>query len=229
MKYTKNKEVNDILNYLHDIANNNTREWFHANRDRYDDVRTHFEEIVRGLLVRIGQFDSSISHLEVKDCVYRFYRDVRFSQDKAPYKRHFGCYINAKGRKALRGGYYFHLQPDENMIAGGTWYLPGNILREVRYSILEDIDGFRDIVEKPEFREAFPQLGYDSLKTMPKGFPKDFAYPEYLRIKVYSCFNNLSNSYFDRSDWLDDIARKFEVSKPFIDFINDTIDDYAEE
>lgn len=228
MKYTQNKELNTILSFLDDIAQNNTREWFAANRSRYDEARTIFSEIVRGLLVRLSQFDNSISHLDVKDCVYRFYRDTRFSQDKAPYKRHFGAFVSARGRKSLHGGYYLHLQPGENMLAGGTWHQPSNILREVRYSIVEDLATYRHIVEKPEFRQCFPILGYDSLKTMPKGFSKDFAYPEYIRPKVYSCFANIDNSFFDSADWLDEVARRFEVSKPFIDFINDTIDDYDE-
>ena len=41
-----------------------------------------------------------------KEWAYRFYRDTRFSPDKSPYKNHLGAYIDAKGKKALRGGYY---------------------------------------------------------------------------------------------------------------------------
>ena len=228
MKFTKNKEVNNILTFLRTVAENNTREWFHDNRSWYDEVRESYEGIVRGLIMRLRSFDDSLANVDVKDCTYRFYRDTRFSPDKAPYKRHMGAYISAKGKKSFHGGYYFHFQPDECFIAGGTWYLPSNILREVRYSILEDIDSFRAIVEAPEFREVYPVVGYEFLKTMPKGFPKDFAFPEYLRAKIYSCGSELQGDFFDRKDWLDEVARRFEVCKPFIDFINDTIDDYEE-
>lgn len=227
--FTSNPELNNILNFLHSVANNNTREWFKDNRAWYDEVRQSFEDIVRELILRIRQFDDTIAQIDVKDCTYRFYRDTRFSPDKSPYKRHFGAYISARGRKSYHGGYYFHLQPGECLLAGGTWYLPSNTLREVRYSIVEDLATFRAIVEAPDFKALYPDVGFDSLKTMPKGFPKDFPYPEYIRPKVYSCFNSLPDSFFDRTDWLSEVARRFKVSKPYIDFLNDTIDDYTEE
>lgn len=226
--FTTNSELNNILTFLQAVANNNTREWFKDNRAWYDEVRLSFENIVRELILRIRQFDDSIAHVDVKDCTYRFYRDTRFSPDKSPYKRHFGAFISAKGRKSYHGGYYFHLQPGECLLAGGTWYLPSNTLREVRYSIVEDLATFRSIVEAPDFKALYPEIGFDNLKTMPKGFPKDFAYPQYIRPKVYSCFNSLLDDFFDRPDWLQEVAHRFEVSKPYIDFINDTIDDYEE-
>lgn len=218
-----------MMRFLEEVANNNNREWFHANKAWYDESKAYFEDLVNALLVRIRQFDDSVSHLRVKDCTYRFYRDTRFSPDKAPYKRHFGAYISAKGRKSIHAGYYFHLQPGECLLAGGTWYLPSNILKEVRMSIVEDSSTFHDIVEAPDFKTLYSSVGFDMLKTIPRGFPKDFSHPDYLRPKVYSCFSQLDDEFFNRPDWLDEVARRFEVAKPYIDFLNDTIDDYSEE
>ena len=163
---------------------------------------------------------------------------MRFSQDKSPYKTHLGCYISAKGKQSFHAGYYLHLQPPSPaaesqweelngpFMAAGTWYLPPNILREVRMSIVEDLTTFREIVEKPQFRKAFPTLGYDLLKTMPKGFPKDFPYPQYLQPRMYSSGCALPIDFFQAPDWLDQVAQRFKAGKPFIDFLNDTIDDY---
>ena len=229
--------MKEILTFLRDLAANNNRPWFQANRSRYDEVRAHYENIVRSLLVRIAQFDPSIAHLDVKDCTYRIYRDTRFSADKSPYKRHLGTFISARGKQSYHAGYYLHLEPakeDDNgeygfngcFAVGGTWYLPSKILKEVRMSILEDTTTFRSIVENAEFRRTFPTVGYELLKTMPKGFPKDFPHPEWLRPKVYSCGHQLSEDFFLSPHWLDDLAHIFQISKPFIDFLNDTIDDY---
>ena len=220
--------MHNILLFLRELAANNNREWFQANRQWYDQVCLEHHEIIKSLLVRIAQFDPSIAHLDVKDCTYRIYRDVRFSQDKAPYKRHIGAYISARGKKSYHGGYYLHLMPGESMLACGTWYLPPRTLKELRLSICEDLTTFRSIVEAPEFRAAFPQLGYDHLKTMPKGFPADFPYPDYLRPRLYSCACNLSDDFIGTPGWLDEIARRCQIAKPYIDFINDTIDDYEE-
>ena len=109
-----------ILKFLRQVMANNNREWFQQHKKEYATVRAEFELGVQQALERIATFDPEIAHVQVKDCTYRFYRDTRFSPDKSPYKNHFGAYINAKSKKALRGGYYMHLEPDHCLLAVGT-------------------------------------------------------------------------------------------------------------
>ena len=84
-----------IFNFLRDIAANNNRPWFQEHKAEYEKAKAEFEKGVEEAITAISKFDPSISHLTVKDCCYRFYRDTRFSLDKSPYKRHFGAYISA--------------------------------------------------------------------------------------------------------------------------------------
>ena len=175
----ENTEV--IFRFLKDVAAHNDREWFAAHRAQYEEARAVFEEMVGRLIPRIAVFDGSVAHLAVKDCTYRFYRDTRFSEDKSPYKRHFGAYVNACGKKSWHSGYYIHLQPGGCMLAGGAWCLPPKMLKAVRQSVVDEIDEFRSIVEADDFKDAFPVIGETRLKTLPKGFPKDFPYPDYIR------------------------------------------------
>ena len=105
-------KVKEILAFLKDLAAHNNREWFAENKSRYEEVKSLFHILVQDLILSISSFDESVKHLQVKDCTYRIYRDIRFSQDKTPYKQHIGAYINAKGKKSLHGGYYLHLEPD---------------------------------------------------------------------------------------------------------------------
>ena len=84
---------------------NNNRPWFQEHKGEYMEARSEFESGVAKAIARISEFDESIAQVTVKDSTYRFYRDTRFSSDKSPYKNHFGAYINAHGKKALRGGY----------------------------------------------------------------------------------------------------------------------------
>jgi len=91
--YTKN-----ILQFLKELKENNNREWFAANKDWYDLVRTEFEEISKALILEISKFDDDIKNVEVKDCVFRIYRDIRFSPDKTPYKTHFWTFCGFGGR-----------------------------------------------------------------------------------------------------------------------------------
>lgn len=228
IRYASNCDEARILAFLEDVKVNNNREWFHANKERFDSVHSAFEQIVERLIAAISTFDPTVSVVTVKSTLYRFYRDTRFSPDKAPYKRHFGSYINSKGKKSPHGGYYLHLQPGNCLIGGGAYCLDSPILKAVRLSIMDQIDEFKKIVEAPKFHKLFPVIGDEHLKTMPAGFPRDFAYPQYLRPKNYSVLHQLSDDFFFQDDWIDQVAKYFQIMKPFLDFVNDTIDDYIE-
>ena len=214
-----------ILQFLADITNNNNREWFNANRERYDRIRAEFEQIAEETIAAIGAFDPEIRGIAVKSTLYRFYRDTRFSLDKSPYKRHLGCYINPRGKKSPHGGYYLHFEAGRCLLGGGAYCLDSPILKAVRRGIMERIDEFRAIVEAPDFHELFPVIGEEHLKTIPAGFPRDFAYPQYLRPKNYAVLHELPADFFFHEKWMDEAAREFAVMKPFLDFVNEIIDD----
>lgn len=225
MHYESNCEEARILQYLADIKVNNNREWFHEHKDRYDSVRAAFEQIVERLIDALTAFDPAINIVTVKSTLYRFNRDTRFSPDKSPYKRHFGSYINPRGKKSPHGGYYLHLEPGNCLIGGGAYCLDSPVLKAVRKSIMNDIDHFRSIVEAPRFHDLFPVIGDDHLKTMPAGFPRDFAYPQYLRPKDYAVMHQLPDEFFFQKNWISQAAQYFQVMKPFLDFVNETIDE----
>ena len=82
-----------ILAFLTELMANNNRPWFLEHKDEYNECRADFEAGIAQAIVRISEFDPEIAHLQVKDCVYRFNRDTRFSPDKSPYKNHLGAYI----------------------------------------------------------------------------------------------------------------------------------------
>ena len=92
------EKMDCMLKFLADVAAHNDREWFAAHRGQYEEAKGAFEEMVAMLIHRIALFDPGVAHLSVGDCTYRFYRDTRFSEDKSPYKRHFGAYVNAHGK-----------------------------------------------------------------------------------------------------------------------------------
>ena len=100
--------LQDSLKFLSELKENNSREWMEANKKRYQSVRAGFEEMVTSLIQKIGAFDPDIAGLQVKECVFRINRDVRFSNDKSPYKITFSAYIGKGGKKAEKAGYYLH-------------------------------------------------------------------------------------------------------------------------
>ena len=131
-------QINTILQFLSELKTNNNREWFADNKDWYNKVRKEFESLSQELIIEISKFDDDIKHVEVKDCVFRIYRDTRFSHDKSPYKTHFGVFIaSAGGRKSQRGGYYLHLDPAECFVAVGVWCPQPDLLKALRKSVFE--------------------------------------------------------------------------------------------
>ena len=222
--------MQQLFQFLSDMAAHNDRAWFAAHRGEYEAAAQTFERVVGDMIARIGAFEPAVAGMQAKSALFRFYRDTRFSQDKSPYKRHFGAYINPRGKKSMHGGYYLHLQPGvESMVAGGCWWFDAKVLRAVREDIAWRIDAFRRIVEAPDFKRLYPVVGEQALKTLPKGFPKDFPYPQYLRPRNYVVWHNLPDDFFLRADWQTKVAQYFRTMQPFVDFINETVDDYIED
>lgn len=215
-----------IFDFLSNIALHNNREWFAEHRDQYDAAHATFVGVAERMIELIGEFDPEVAGLPVKSTLYRFYRDTRFSADKSPYKRHLGTYINPRGKKSPHGGYYLHLEPGNCLLAGGAYCLEPPILKEVRQWIFDNTESFRNIVEQPEFKRLFPIIGENRLKKIPTGFPRDYAYPEYLQPKDYSVFTPLPDAFFFQENWEQQAAEMFRILKPFLDFVNEPIDDY---
>lgn len=226
-----------ILSFLDGIKKQNSREWFTEHKEEYNAVRADFEEGISAAILRISEFDSSVKHLTVKDTTYRFYRDTRFSTDKSPYKTHLGAYIAAHGKKAFHGGYYIHLEPGHCLVSCGNYWLPTNILTSCRNEIMANIDQWRKIVESKTFVETFGHpgennwdspkgFGLESLKTTPSGFPRDYEFIQYIRMKDYCCWKAVPDSFFEGDKWLDDMSEILKIGKPMMDFINSVIDDY---
>jgi len=97
------------LNFLADLQGNNNREWFQQNRNRYELAFSNFYQLVLSLIAGIGSFDKNLGSPDPKDCIFRIYRDVRFSPNKMPYKQNFGAYIAKGGKKSNLSGYYIHI------------------------------------------------------------------------------------------------------------------------
>ncbi|GAB6981681.1 DUF2461 domain-containing protein [Prevotella dentasini] len=230
-----------LTRFLTDIAANNNRPWFQEHKGEYEVAKADFEAGIEKAIQALSTFDDEVSHLSVKDCTYRFYRDIRFSPDKSPYKRHFGAYICGHGRKALRGGYYIHVEPGNSLVAVGSYWLPTNILTSCRNEIMGNIDVWRKAVENGKFVKMFGYpnegewtdgrisekgFGLTALKTAPKGFPKDYEYMRYLRMKDYCCWVKVSDDFFEGDKWVGRLVDIGRTGKPMMDFINSIVDDY---
>jgi len=192
------------IDFLKKLKRNNNRDWFNANKKLYEDARYDFEVFVFELIQKIAEFDETVSGLEPKDCMFRIYKDVRFSKDKTPYKTNFGAAIN-------QGGSGLYMPAPDKLLA-------------VRNSIAAKSAKFKNIVESKEFKKNFGKLwNGDTLKTVPKGFDKVHPMAEYLKLKSWICDHTVKEEKALSKNYGDYIAKIFKTAKPFNDFLNDAI------
>ena len=219
--------IKNILHFLSELKQNNNREWFAENKEWYNQVKIEFEQLGANLITEISKFDEDIKHVEVKDCVFRIYRDVRFSHDKSPYKTHFGIYIASNGgRKSQRGGYYLHLDPDKSFVGCGVWMPQPDVIKALRQSIYDNIEEFIEILNNPEFKRNFPTLTDEGkMKKIPLGFPADFPYAEILKNKSFLVDYELTNEDLNSDNFIQIITNLSRTSHPFLSFLNYTVDE----
>ena len=211
--------INDVLAFLRQLAINNDRNWFKANKDRYDALRASWEQDMERLISLVADYDPQARGLTVKDSVYRIYRDIRFSRDKRPYKDYFSGVIGKGGRHTVQSCYYVHFGVQEMMLCGGIWWPEKPILEQLRGLIDAESDEFLAIINDPAITSRYQWMSR-SLKTIPKGYPKDHPLARYLKMKEYLLVKHVDDEYFDCNDWVERVASDLQPLKPLNDFLN---------
>lgn len=215
--------------FLRELIVNNHKEWFDANRNYYLEAKKEFDEFIERMIGSIRVFDPTVGQVAAKDCVYRIYRDVRFSPDKTPYKNHFGAYIAQGGRKSILSGYYFHIEPigagylDHSMWAGGVYSPDPATLKAIRTDIYENMDEYRSIIGHTGFASTFHWFGGEKLRTVPKGFPQDFPGADLIKRKDYTFYRNIDEKIMQSGQLLEESIRVFQLMLPFNRFVNRAI------
>lgn len=217
------------IHFLEDLTKNNNREWFQENKSRYETARKNYLAFLDELLESMEPFEPAAHGQKGKDLVFRIYRDVRFSNDKRPYKDHFGAYIAEGGRKSILPGYYLHLAANNNsFVAGGLWMPPADYLKAVRQEIDYNMDELERIIQAPPFKERFGKIQGEQLKTTPKGYDKDNPAIEYLRFKSWNAVMPLSDKVVLSKDFMHVVLEAFRAVKPFNGFLMEPLKDLGE-
>jgi uncharacterized protein (TIGR02453 family) len=213
--------VNMILEFLRELRKNNNRVYFNENKGSYLAAKGAFEELVGGLIDDVVAFDDGVKYLSPQDCIFRIYRDVRFSPNKQPYKTHFGAYIAPKGgRKSVLGGYYIHLESDNCLLGGGIYCTDSPMLKKLRQGIFDNYGDLMGIVNAPDFKKNLKIVSSESLKKVPAGFPKDFEGVEWLKYKNYQLWHPMSDDEMANPQARERLLDVFKAMKPFNDFFN---------
>lgn len=216
------------LTFLKDLGKNNNKEWFDANRKQYETERKRFIDFVQQLIDTIGKFDPTIAGLEASKCIFRINRDIRFSNDKSPYKTNFGASITKGGKRNPYAGYYLHIQPGEIFAGGGMYAPPPELLKAVRDEIYFSLPEFEKILTNKTFRSQFNGLDeIEKLKNAPKGYDKDHAAVPYLLHKHFVVSRTFTEAEATSPDFLKTLESLFKAQKPFVDFVNRAVDNQS--
>jgi len=211
------------LNFLRDLAQNNNRAWFAAHRARYQQALAAFEALIADLIDAVGQ-QEDLGALRPGDCIFRIYRDVRFSKDKTPYKLHFGAVIRAAGRHFPDRGTYIHLQPgDASFVADGLHEPDREQLANVRRAIADDPQALRTILSDPEFVRWFGEMRGETLRTAPQGYAREHPAIDLLRYKQFLVIHPLTDAEVVSDGLVARVIGARRAMQPFLDWLYEAV------
>ena len=208
----------ETFTFFKKLEKNNDRDWFNEHKPEYKAI----EAKVKSAYNRLGERMNTHDQIE-KIKIFRIYRDVRFSKNKLPYKTHFGGSF-ARKKPELRGGYYLHIQPNnESFIAAGFWEPSKEDLFRIRKEFEIDDREMRDILSNKVFKTTWGNFVGDELKTAPKGFDKEHPAIDLIRKKQFIFTKKFSDKDVLADDFLDSVNDAFKKIRPYFNYMSDVL------
>ncbi|WP_178985291.1 DUF2461 domain-containing protein [Winogradskyella helgolandensis] len=215
MSHTISKE---LFTFFKKLEKNNDREWFNDHKPEFKAI----EAKAKSAYNYLGELMSAHDQIE-KIKIFRIYRDVRFSKNKLPYKTHFGGSF-ARKKPELRGGYYLHIQPnDESFIATGFWDPSKEDLLRIRKEFEMDDSEMRAILKDKTFKATWGNFTGDELKTAPKGFDKEHSSIDLIRRKQFIFVKKYTDKEVLADDFLKEVNESFKNIRPFFNYMSDVL------
>jgi uncharacterized protein (TIGR02453 family) len=214
------------LKFLKQLAANNNKPWFDANRADYEAAKGNFIEFVAELIKRMEAVDPSVAGLEAKKTVFRINRDVRFSKDKSPYKSNLGATLSMGGKNMQTAGYYFQIQPGGKSFAAAGSYMPiPENLARIRQEIDYNFNDFNKIITSAAFKKQFGTLDeIEKLKTVPKGYTPDNPAIDILKHKSFVVSRTFTDAEVLDPNFVKTLLQCYKTAYPLVKFINSAIE-----
>lgn len=212
------------FDFLKALKKNNNREWFAANKSKYETAKQNFEDFVTELIKQIAKFDKRVEGVEPKKCIFRIYRDVRFSKNKDPYKSNLSAAIGTGKRKGDGFDFYLQVGPGVSFLGGGAWMPESDKLRKIRQEIDYNTADFKKIITEKKFKTFYGELMQDhKLVNPPKGYDK--THPEIELLKLNSFVAGMETNDTDVLDktFMKKCVEGYKLLMPFNDFLNTAI------
>ncbi len=211
------KITKEVFDFLKQLENNNNRDWFNAHKKQFTRLNDGVKEVFTAVAEKMKQHDE-IEKLKF----FRIYRDVRFSKNKSPYKTNLGASMSRAGAHR-RGGYYMHIQPNQNFIAAGFWAPSKEDLFRIRKEWEVDSTDLRELMNKKKFKDTWGDLVGEELKTAPKGFDKEHPNIDLIRRKQFIFTKQLSDKEVMSPDFATTLSDAFKTIRPYFDLMSNVL------
>jgi len=216
----------DFFDFFADLAANNDRNWFNANKNRY------YESVVNPIsefIVRMAPRLRKISPHYVADpkphggSMFRIYRDTRFSKDKTPYKTHAGVqFRHEAGKDAHAPGFYVHVAGDGLYFGGGVWLPPNPQLNRIRDAIVDNARSWSRIANARDLQD-YGGIRGDALKRPPRGFDPEHRHVEDLKRKSFYVMTEAAAEDALRPEFIEQVTAGFRRAAPLNRFVCDAL------
>jgi uncharacterized protein (TIGR02453 family) len=210
------------LRFLKKLKRNNNRTWFENHKHEYEEfLKLPMQSFIFSLQPYFAGFAPEFD-LSPKRSIFRIYRDIRFSNDKTPYKSHIAAHFVLRGKEKgfLGSGYYFHVEPGEVFIGGGIYMPDSDQLKGIRKAVSERSDEFLAIISSRKFKKTFGKLEGNKLQRIPKGYDESHPMADWLKLKQFFVGKSLPEAASHKPTLVDTIAAICEDAAPLVKFLN---------
>jgi uncharacterized protein (TIGR02453 family) len=211
-----------LFDFLRELKQDNTREWFQANRERYErDVRGPLLQFIADFGPRLEQISRHMlaDPRPVGGSLFRIHRDTRFAKDKSPYKTWAACqFRHERGKDVHAPGFYLHVEPGTSYAGCGLWHPEPETLRKIRDAIVDDPVEWEETISGPSFQAAW-ERGGDVLKRTPTGYDPNHPFAADLKRKDHIASVRFTEADVCAPDFIDRYAAACRAATPYMTFL----------
>lgn len=208
--------MKNTLDFLSQLREHNDKTWFTEHKNEFEGAKKEMKDFAAQLGAEMSHHD----HIDPKVKLFRIYRDVRFSKDKTPYKSSLSGSMK-RSTAALRGGYYFHIEPNNSFLAGGFWGPEPKDLLHLRQQIQQDAEPLRAVIDSSEFEKYFREIKGDQVKSAPKGFDKEEPNIDLIKFKGWILQHSFKDSEVLKPGFYKTVNDGFQRMRPFLNVMSD--------
>lgn len=213
----------EAIAFLRDLKKHNDREWFTPRKGVYEkQLRLPMIELVRAIHGEMLRFAPQYVGEPAK-CVFRIYRDTRFSKDKTPYKTHIAASFSHNALEKRGAGYYLGISPESVDIGGGLYAPEPDVLLAIRTRIADDPAAFRKTFDAPKIKRLLGEPQGESAARPPKGFASDHPAIDLIRRKQHVFFEHIDPGLACTPKLFGEVVKRFEAMTPMVKFLDEAL------